>query len=51
MPDPHIMEATGDFRHGIADVIGTQTQVVLQDHSAFDGADDISINTRWRPIC
>lgn len=41
MPDPQVMETTGDLHHRITDVIGTEPKVIFQDRTPFDGADDM----------
>jgi hypothetical protein len=51
MPDPQVMEATGDLHHGIAGVNGAQAQIVVQDGAAFDGTDDMLDNDSAAQCC
>ena len=39
--EAEVMEATAHFHHGIADMVGTQPNVLLEDATAFDCADDV----------
>ena len=41
MSETEIVEATTDFHNGIADMVGPQPDVVFEDTTALDRADDV----------